>query len=55
MKDIELMDSTSQDAQTPTVKRGLKRKLILSMLLVGGSPTPHRFVNGLPPGYQGNS
>ena len=32
------MVPTSQDAQTPTVKRGLKRKLILSMLLVGALP-----------------
>ena len=32
------MGSTSQQAPTPKVKRGLKRKLILSMLLVGALP-----------------
>ena len=32
------MDSTSQQTPSPTVKRGLKRKLILSMLLVGALP-----------------
>ena len=32
------MDSTSQQTHPPKVKRGLKRKLILSMLLVGALP-----------------
>ena len=32
------MASTSQQSHTPKIKRGLKRKLILSMLLVGALP-----------------